>query len=1341
MASRSDLPRSKKASRSKKQSKKKQKKQKKSELVSTEPPNSPQNNDAHDELSPVQVNLENQPLKDTEPETYHIYATSDQSDAEGNEERGTFAAPSGFTAVNASSRARPAKPPGQKALAASTADRNNPPRSVSAEPELAVDPSNPRPSIAATHQGDEKKSAPANTKIHEPRTNDQGRFLCPLTDEHDCKKTFADKKSAMRHVNTHTRNFVCVVCTKQMSRLDTLNKHMKLHQNSQSVSYPRNDATSAESVEEIPHPKETTEAVEAAAEADELQEDGLAEYVTPPENSHFPQREKMIDAVSEPQDIADTEMTDPDVEGGHAADGPGTQSTTPPNVNDDEIQAPHAVEGAAEDDSEQQSSAPPSVFDEDKIMIEETPLPGEQLKRKRGALDPLEATPSSPERKKKRKKGLPSSPPTSVPSRETNRLGTPEASALITATQRRQNTDKIVPRLQTRQGSIDSWAQKFTPGSNLKHPTLNPSPRHPSTQRVEVIIPRTSQAGPSGSKPKEITVDLADTDHQELAADSFEKFRRKRPRKEIYATPKGKKRAEPDVEYSTPSKDATANEADASSSDAPLPNGIATSVAKRTFPSQSREDSDDQDSDAQDDDVQRNSAQDNEEDSDVYAAPVSDSEAEAVDARRPVKKQKLAKRPRRTSNSVETLRLECSRCHRMFPSQVSLDGHLRNPSSHTNLLKCTACTQEFWARTALVKHEKETGHGKGNGHQGRTGPFSDKEVTKLKNYRDEFCDYHDISVWEFNEMMAATLERGRKNSWRWGFIKLTEFLNDFINVLPKRNKRSMLRYRERNFQNAEGMANWTADDDKDLIRLQRELGSKWAEIARSMGRTADAVSQRWRHKLRYQNVQTGDWSQAEKKKFVKVLEEVRRDSNGGEVEDFRIPWVQVSEKMGTRSAQQCSNHYRALHSKKSHGNWVKPDELEKANGSSQRLRPNKMEKRLSGDSATKDGPKKKLSDEFVHSEDEDEEDESGREEQPRSEESENDDSEADAAESAGEEEEGEGSEEPSGGPGSTASELDSESHRGSPSPSDAQSSSGHATHSRNPLSTKTPGKILGSSQLFEQTQVNTSALKPSKTSATKRNDQSSQDRPSPNIPIQHRRMSSRSPLREISELGNGELDSEDENGEDDDDEEQQAREHEISQELRTTDETSDAGDDETDQKPPLDRLEDGAIEPGTEDDASSTGTDEVNRSGSEDAVRTESDPDDNAKDANSEDDEAATSDSESSSDSNPSENVETQSADEEADSDNENEHDAQDQDEATISAATPATRAPDIPAPSFMDSIQQSAERANIKKKMRSGSSQLQTLMGLPVPQRIGLGRRQARSWQIDDQEEAALSE
>ncbi|EXJ73536.1 uncharacterized protein A1O5_03297 [Cladophialophora psammophila CBS 110553] len=1142
------------------------------------------------------------PLKDTEPETYHIYATSDTSDAEGAEGPVRNGGISPFSAVDGASRKNTAPVSGVGV------ERLQDDNLVLEQAEAPhEDPAPEIPVATETKSTNGGTCSPVASQLRQPENNDEDRFLCPFADVHKCKLTFATRKSAMRHSNVHTTSFVCVVCKKQMSRNDTLVKHMKLHSalqiaSAEASSTPIEDAQPEEPEQlQPPQPNVGAHAEgKAGAPPGEPPEEYSIEITTPGEES-------------EPQEHGHHTEVETRSEG---QEGPKAEmSEATPDVD------------LAEEVSDQQSISPSSLFDEAAgIIVKETPMPNADLKRKRSSEDSTGPPRPRLERARKRRKGSPSSPPTSDPPDE---MTMPDSTNMLIPTDvlhSRQMTHKIVPRLQKRQASMDGWAQKYIPGSGLRHPTLNPEAppaSRPAAQQIEVVISRSSQAGPSSIKPKKKKKKIAlahrvmGTDHEGSEANAFEGLGQKKRRKATYATPKGKKRAEAGVDYSTPTKDPTNGEVDLFDAVGDIePVDIATSIAKRTFPARRGQ----KRGDGQEDD-----------DSDFDAGQNTESEDEVTGAE-PANKATKVTKALKIKGSGNGDSFECGRCHRRFANRGSLNNHLRKPSAHVGLLRCQRCSEEFWASTALAEHEKDTGHGKGNGSQGRIGPFSQTEVDKLNRWRDQFCEKHNISRVQFNDMMTDTMVREKGSSWIWPFIGRTAFLKEYVDVLPNRNKRSLLRYRERNFQNVEGSKNWTAEDDKELIRLHKELGPKWAEIARRLTRTVDAVSQRWGHKLRYGEVDTGEWSRAEDDRFRKILEELQHDSEENKLQDYRIPWNKVSEKMGTRSAQQCSNHYRARHAKKARGTWIKMDNLERTSASSKVLPPSKMELRLSGQKLRTGYSKKGLSEEYVLDEDEGSDEGRDRGQRDRNA-TENDKSAEDIPDEDHDDGKGEGQRdrkatendksaehspnEDTGTDHESDSEADVEVESQSRSSAQGAYEADSVAHTRIPDIAKTPGKTLRSSQLFEQTQANTSALKPSQTSSRKARLQESQERPSPNIPIQQRRLESKSPLQEIPVLENGELSLEEVEEEDEENESKSgvsdAEESKDSDAAQQTDEeqetTLEDATDEGEDGPAGQLVDDEATETEYNDDDDDHGTVDTGEDLDEDD---EGDTDDNA---------------------------------------------------------------------------------------------------------------------------------
>lgn len=934
-----------------------------------------------------------------------------------------------------------------------------------------VSPPHLTSNIQATQ--DEVFLAGSTQSVPEPE-REEGRWLCPYAEVYDCEQTFANRKAAKRHAAIHTSTFVCSVCGKKLSRKDTLDRHSAKHSTEEIASAEAHLRTRSE-------PVVVATAFQTPIVDDQLQEEQdekSPEYTTPQETSQA--RPYTMDSVDDDgsesarEDHApDEESADDMVRAVENAVQDQLDARSESTRQDELSKEDQAFADATDPDSDRQSSGSRGVMNDqaqDGVLGGE-PVQRARLKRKR-ASEELSKTPDrSTQESSKRRKLAHNTPPPSGQSKEKDEganSGWAAVNSITESTRRGQVTDKIVPTLQKRQSTIDGWTQRSTSASGSR-PSMSASRTPPpsTSQRVEVLVPRTNRAAPSGSDNVRAQSKFANGNRKlngNLQSKGLETFGAKRARNSTYTTPKGKKRAEAGVNYISPAA-GTRQRAEGDGSDS-QPDNMATSVAKRTFSSsQSRK---------------RSRSRDEESMSEYEEEQAEKSEDD------PVKKISASQRRPRANSTVE-----CGRCHMAFKSEASLRSHLKQPNVHARLHGCEECSEQFYTMKLLANHEKDTGHGKGNGLQGVTGPFSESEVQKLQNWRDTFCEDHSITTEQFNDIMTDTLKRQKGERWNWRFISMKDFLNEYYDVLPNRNRRSMMRYRERNFQNLEGSKNWTAQDDEELLRLYKQLGPKWTEIGQRMTRTFDAVAQRWRHKLRHGHIEKGEWTSEEKAKFSKAIEEVRRQSGpAADSEGWHIPWNRVSEKVGTRSAIQCSNHYRAAHGKKQQGRWVKVEGLEKTPGSSRILTPSKMERRLKGEKVVGSSKRMPLSQEIVR--DEDEEDEEI-------------------------DEDGEIRSTPVKGGGASEQAEDEES---------AEESS--SRQSRNPLQAKTPSKTLQASQMFGQTQANTSAIRSFPESRLKL---LSQDRPSPNMPIQRQQLSGRSPLSEIKVKANGDLDLEDEENE------------------------------------------------------------------------------------------------------------------------------------------------------------------------------------------------------------------
>lgn len=202
-----------------------------------------------------------------------------------------------------------------------------------------------------------------------------------------------------------------------------------------------------------------------------------------------------------------------------------------------------------------------------------------------------------------------------------------------------------------------------------------------------------------------------------------------------------------------------------------------------------------------------------------------------------------------------------------------------------------------------------------------TGRFSDREVAVLENWRLNFCEDYGMSKAKFNDMITQAAKRERDVVWPYKGIERRELLQEFRAQLPHRSRKSMQRFRERYFQNA-NVEPWTAEDDEELRDLVKKIGTKWTEISEMMNRTRDACHSRWKFQLNYgRKIHHGDWSVKETKRLQEEVQ-AAAELKGVDPEDQAadLPWSAIAEKVGSRSAQQCSNKWRILHRQRGQDN-------------------------------------------------------------------------------------------------------------------------------------------------------------------------------------------------------------------------------------------------------------------------------------------------------------------------------------------------------------------------------------------------------------------------------------
>ena len=708
----------------------------------------------------------------------------------------------------------------------------------------------------------------------------------------------------------------------------------------------------------------------------------------------------------------------------------------------------HPLEPAMEAESASDTTAPTNVFDDvsSPALIEETPDPKEN-KRKRltGMLSPPRSK-KTYSTKKRKKNTPPTFPDLDLDDVEDDR-------PLIHAATKALGLAK-------RQSSMERFAQPYKKGSGLRHPVYNPDTPEKIIPRAnfEIVIP-VSRAGPSTHPISE------------KSASGLKRRNKTSPALEDDS----ERRNLWDVN----------NQPDA--------NGLARTVARRALgqtgnDSSSSESEDDSDIDGNDANGigsprpkkqrskgkqrARSADRDGSEDGEDVVDPSLEDPANGKSKSKKSKRESTSNTTPRKRQKRESTdqKYRCPICNVEYASEAFLNKHMAHPGAHA--FKCVHCDQQFSTKGKLTIHKKEMGHG--ISLQGSTGRFTADEHTKVQRWVKGFCQMHDINRYEFNELMTASRHLWTKENWPYKFVDKDSFLQEFYDVLPDRDVRSMQRYRTR-FQNVDMSRDWTEEDDADILRLVAELGKNWLEIGNRITRDSEAVRARWRNKLELgPQGNLGEFSPEERQKFDDAVEEIQKSTvkeEGKELNDTTFNWLAVSKKVGTRTSQQCANHWRAMYGRSVRGRWVDP-------GTSALLQPkspSRMESRLKG---------KSLSKERIEDSDADLDEADGDDQATKSE------------PEASDESDHEGADQSSSDDGSIADKADQNGNENSSDEEDDEPG--------NPLAAqvRTPGNRLTTSQAFDQTQAHTSGLKSS--AHRRQRDGPSQDQPTPGIAVQHR---------------------------------------------------------------------------------------------------------------------------------------------------------------------------------------------------------------------------------------------
>jgi len=192
-----------------------------------------------------------------------------------------------------------------------------------------------------------------------------------------------------------------------------------------------------------------------------------------------------------------------------------------------------------------------------------------------------------------------------------------------------------------------------------------------------------------------------------------------------------------------------------------------------------------------------------------------------------------------------------------------------------------------------------------------TGTFTQPECSTIDSYLQTFAHQNQLSekqliarIWGDTSVVPTQTKAERESFWK-----------DLYELFPHRKRLAIYNHVRRRYHNFDVQgAKWDEEQDAALARMVEEMGKKWTNIGRVMGRLPDDCRDRWRNYVKCgQGRREKEWTEEEEAKLREVVAEVRealRQSAEarGEVLEAEVEpnWTVVSEKMGGwRSRIQC----------------------------------------------------------------------------------------------------------------------------------------------------------------------------------------------------------------------------------------------------------------------------------------------------------------------------------------------------------------------------------------------------------------------------------------------------
>ncbi|RUP52442.1 hypothetical protein BC936DRAFT_138356 [Jimgerdemannia flammicorona] len=179
----------------------------------------------------------------------------------------------------------------------------------------------------------------------------------------------------------------------------------------------------------------------------------------------------------------------------------------------------------------------------------------------------------------------------------------------------------------------------------------------------------------------------------------------------------------------------------------------------------------------------------------------------------------------------------------------------------------------------------------------RQGKWSELENNTLRSAIDDYLKENSLNRANLEIMLFKDSAKRHPIFWR-----------QIAAPFKDRSLRSIFHHVKQIYHPDNYGGKWTEEEDGQLKSLVMQYGHQWKRIGEILGRIGTACKDRWRDSVGHRDIKTqGKWTLEEEDKLINIVMDLT--TSQGRSADSDVTWNVVSERMGTRTRDQCRSKW------------------------------------------------------------------------------------------------------------------------------------------------------------------------------------------------------------------------------------------------------------------------------------------------------------------------------------------------------------------------------------------------------------------------------------------------